>query len=213
MRISELAQRADLPVATVKFYLREHLLPSGRATAATQAEYDETHLARLRLVRALVGAAGLSLATVRSVLEVIDGGAGDVPTAVATVHEALGAGATAGEQDTARALDLLADLGWTVHPGSAAVRGLGAALTALTDAGFAIDAQTLRPYAQAARAIAESEVGRVPQHSPEDAAAYVVLGTILYEPVLLALRRLAQAQAFTAAAPAADHPTQKAPDR
>ena len=37
MRISELARRSGLPVATVKYYLREGLLPAGEPTAATQA--------------------------------------------------------------------------------------------------------------------------------------------------------------------------------
>ena len=37
MRISALAAAAGLPVATVKYYLREGLLQSGVATSATQA--------------------------------------------------------------------------------------------------------------------------------------------------------------------------------
>ena len=68
MRIAELSRRAGVPVPTVKYYLREGLLPPGRATAPTQAQYDETHEQRLRLVRALVEVAGLSLAAVRRVL-------------------------------------------------------------------------------------------------------------------------------------------------
>ena len=41
MRISTLAVAADLPVATVKYYLREGLLHPGVATSATQATYDD----------------------------------------------------------------------------------------------------------------------------------------------------------------------------
>ena len=37
MRISALAQATGLPVATVKYYLREGLLHPGVATSATQA--------------------------------------------------------------------------------------------------------------------------------------------------------------------------------
>ena len=61
MRISALAAEAGLPVATVKFYLREGLLHPGTATSATQAAYDAGHLQRLRLVRALLGPVGLSV--------------------------------------------------------------------------------------------------------------------------------------------------------
>jgi len=59
MRISQLSQASGVPVATIKYYLREGLLHDGRLTSATQAQYDETHLARLRLVRALLGAGGV----------------------------------------------------------------------------------------------------------------------------------------------------------
>ena len=72
MRISALAAEAGLPVATVKFYLREGLLHAGTATSATQATYDAGHLQRLRLVRALLGPVGLSVQQARSVLQLVD---------------------------------------------------------------------------------------------------------------------------------------------
>ncbi len=53
MRISELAARTGVPLATVKYYLREGLLMPGHATSATQAQYDDSHVRRLGLVRAL----------------------------------------------------------------------------------------------------------------------------------------------------------------
>ena len=49
MRISELAAVTGVTIPTIKFYLREGLLPSGVARAANQADYDETHVRRLRL--------------------------------------------------------------------------------------------------------------------------------------------------------------------
>ena len=72
MRISELSSRSGVPVATIKFYLREHVLHDGVRTAATQAQYDETHLARLALIRALIGVGGLSIARVQQVLHSIE---------------------------------------------------------------------------------------------------------------------------------------------
>lgn len=71
MRISELSRRSAVPTATIKFYLREGLLPPGRSTAATQAEYDETHIRRLRLIRALVGVRGLSVSAAKEVLDAL----------------------------------------------------------------------------------------------------------------------------------------------
>ncbi|MYU47619.1 MerR family transcriptional regulator, partial [Streptomyces sp. SID7803] len=52
MRLSELSERSGIATATIKYYLREGLLPPGERLSATQAEYDESHLRRLRLVRA-----------------------------------------------------------------------------------------------------------------------------------------------------------------
>ena len=86
MKISELARTAGLPVATVKYYLRDGLLPPGRSTSATQADYDETHVRRLRLVRALAEIGGLTLADVREVLATLDApGFG----AIARAHSSL----------------------------------------------------------------------------------------------------------------------------
>ncbi|WP_344447735.1 MerR family transcriptional regulator, partial [Kitasatospora nipponensis] len=72
MRISELSRRSGVPVATIKYYLREELVPAGVATSATQAEYDDHHLRRLRLARALIAVRGLSVSTTREVLRALD---------------------------------------------------------------------------------------------------------------------------------------------
>ena len=74
MRIAELGQESGLPVATVKYYLREELLQPGAPTAANRAEYDGRHLRRLRLIRILVEVGGLSLRQVGAVLAAIDEG-------------------------------------------------------------------------------------------------------------------------------------------
>ena len=88
MRISELSSETGVPVATIKFYLRENLLHDGVRTAATQAQYDQTHVARLRLIRALLGPGGLSVAAAHQVLRAIE----EPPD---SIHELLGIAATA----------------------------------------------------------------------------------------------------------------------
>ena len=67
MRISELASRAGVPLPTVKYYLREGLLMPGRVTSATQAQYDDRHVRRLGLVRALA-AQGLPLDRINTIV-------------------------------------------------------------------------------------------------------------------------------------------------
>lgn len=192
MRISELARTTGVPVATVKYYLRAGLLPPGRATGATQAQYDELHVRRLRLARALVQVGGLSVAAARDVLAAVD-------TAVdGSLHDVLGA-AHSGlppklekEAEPDRALSLARRLGWRVHPEAPSLLQLEHALRALDEVGAPASDDRLGEYAAAARRIAEIDVCAVPTTSPDEAATTVVVGTVLWEPVLLALRRMAQ---------------------
>src|SRR5680860_970055 len=187
MRISELSRTTGVALATIKYYLREGLLPPGLQTSATQATYGEHHVERLRLVRALVEVGGLSIATVRDVLGCLD----DEPH---TLHRALGAAHSAlpphAEQsvDAGPARELVDALGWHVHDTAPALRHLARAMTALEEVGMPLD--RLQTYAQAAHAVAETDVAAVPDASRAEAVRNVVVGTVLYEPVLLALRRL-----------------------
>ena len=165
MRISELSSRTEIPVATIKFYQRENLLHDGVLTAATQAQYDQSHVARLRLIRALIGPGGLSIAAAHQVIQAIE----EPPE---SVHELLGVAA-------------------------AAVAGpnLDDALRALDEAGFTLPEGALDLYQDHMRQIAEFEIDNVPTESPAAAVRYVVLGTVLLEPVILALRRAAEEEA------------------
>lgn len=191
MKISALSEASGVPLATIKFYLREGLLHAGRRTSATQASYDDTHLARLRLVRALVDVAGLSVAATRQVV---------LSLHAETLHEALGSaqGALPPRVDEAEAVDLeparevVRSRGWAVHEGSAAFQQLAVALRATAEVGLAMTAERADAYGRAAEVVAAVDVDGVPTDSREDAVAYAVAGTVLYEPVLLAMRRLAQ---------------------
>ena len=198
MRISELARAAGVPVATVKFYLRDGLLPPGRATSATQAEYDESHVRRLRLVRALAEIGGLALADVRDVLAVLDSGPGF--WAIAKAHSAMPPLAPEGT-GTARAQALMAELGWTVDPRSTALARLEAALDALEAVGLDPTPRKLALYARAALDVAGYDISSTPTGSPSEVIEHVVVGTVLWEPVLVSLRRLAQQHLFYANRP------------
>jgi hypothetical protein len=47
-------------VPTIKYYVREGLLPPGQLASPNQTQYDNSHLRRLRLIRALTEVGGLS---------------------------------------------------------------------------------------------------------------------------------------------------------
>ena len=72
MRMSELAERTGLPVATLKFYLRERLLMPGTSVSATRSEYGEQHVRRALNARALTESVGLSVQQAREVFRLID---------------------------------------------------------------------------------------------------------------------------------------------
>lgn len=194
MKISELASATDLAVPTLKYYLREGVLHPGEVRSRTQASYDDSHVERVRLVRALTGVGGLSIAAVRRVLEVIEApgvGPTDVmAAAAASLYEPKPEPAPA-EADGSSARELVDDLGWHIYPDDPALTALDDAWSACSDAGIGLDAARMRRYATSMHRVAETDVSSVPA-DPAGAVRQVVLGTVLVDPVLLSLRRLAQ---------------------
>lgn len=73
MRIGVLAARAGLTTKTVRYYEDAGLLPPPPRTPAGYRDYSPPALARLAFVRS-AQAAGLTLAEIRSVLAIRDGG-------------------------------------------------------------------------------------------------------------------------------------------
>jgi len=196
MRISELARQSGLPVATIKFYLREGLLPAGTPISRTQAEYSDAHLERLRLIRALRDIADLPVATVGTVLAAVDDEEiplldllGVTQTAVAGFK-----GSTPPtEAGAVLAAKLLADLNWTLTDDSPLVDSLARVLDVLHGEGEPVDAESLRPWADAARAVAEVEMDHIPVTAPRAEAAHTVaVGTVIYGELLAQLRLAAQ---------------------
>jgi DNA-binding transcriptional MerR regulator len=214
MRIGELARRGGVPVGTVKYYLREGLLPPGTPTAATQAVYDERHVQRLALVRVLVGVGGLSIAAVRRVLAAIDDPPEAMHELLGVAAEALGpSGVDADAESLERARALVRRWGWVVDPDSATMGQLAAALSGVGAIGVADGDGLLDRYARLMAELAEGDLALVPTDPPQEAVRFVVTAVVLLEPLLLAMRRLAQqdasARRFGAPAkcvePAAEH--------
>ncbi|QCQ17444.1 MerR family transcriptional regulator [Microbacterium sp. RG1] len=188
MRISELAERTNVPLPTLKFYVREGLL-RGRTTAPNQAVYDERHVDRVRLIGALTGAAAMSLAQARAVLEVLDDGVDPVAAmgrAVATMTPATDDPVT--HSGEARRL------GIQVPEDYPAVQQLDAAAAAVQAAGLPWNEEIAARYIAPLRQLAAAELMPLSDMDRGEAVAYAVLGTALYEPVILALRRLLHAE-------------------
>ncbi|MGW2725028.1 MerR family transcriptional regulator [Streptomyces sp. NPDC001492] len=195
MRMSELSRRSGTSVTTIKYYIREGLLPPGRQTAATQAEYDDQHLRRLRLIRALVGVRGLSVSTARDVLSALAEHTDDTHRVLGL---ALGAIRLAGEPaadspETAEVDELVEELGWNVHQAAPARADLAETLTSLRTLGAPLALHTLLPYARLAEQTAALDLDQLDgMQDPLELAERALLLTVLLEPALLALRRMAQ---------------------
>ncbi len=73
MRIGEVAAGAGVPAKTIRFWEDQHLLPQPARTAAGYRDYHPAILERLAFIRH-AQAAGLTLAHIRQVLDIRDGG-------------------------------------------------------------------------------------------------------------------------------------------
>ncbi|MEV0384220.1 MerR family transcriptional regulator [Nonomuraea sp. NPDC050643] len=196
MRISELSAKSGVALPTIKYYLREGLLHSGEQTAATRAEYDESHLRRLRLVRALLEVGRLSVASIKKVIAAVEDESLPTHQMLGIAHYALSPAVEPepGEEwrrARAQVDDLVAGLGWDVQPDAPTRDELTQTLVRMHQLGLPID---LAPYAEAARKlVAEVEMDTIPFQGPRDAAVEaLVLGTVLYGRALDTLRRMAQ---------------------
>ncbi|MGY0071657.1 MerR family transcriptional regulator [Streptomyces sp. QTS137] len=204
MKVSELSRRTGVQVPLIKYYLREGLLPPGRATASNQADYGEDHVHRLRFIRTLIGTRGLSTSATKEILDAITAEQEDLHQVFGIV---LGVRPTKKEEGTgterpskepepeglADARKLIAEMEWEVSQGNPAARTLAEVLAALADLGADIDWRGLLPYARLADSIADVDVEQM--RGERDLLAQAeraVLVSILLEPALLALRRLAQ---------------------
>lgn len=68
LTISEVAERSGVPIATIKFYIREGLLPRPRTAGRTVGRYNSTFLSRLEVIRELRNRWHLSLREIAELL-------------------------------------------------------------------------------------------------------------------------------------------------
>lgn len=201
MRLSELSEQSGVKTATIKYYLREGLLPPGQRVSATRAEYDETHLRRLRLVRALLQVGRLPVATAREVLGHVDD---ESPGRTIRLGAALWALPHSPEPDeeapetaaaTAEVERLLDRLGWSTarEVGSPSHRSLVASLATLIRLGYPCRGDYLADHAHLMHEAAVRDLDMMETYATQsEQVEMAVASAVLYEPLMAALRRLAQ---------------------
>lgn len=206
MKISDLSRQSGVPLATLKYYLREGLLPPGASTGPNQARYGEEHLRRLRLIRMLQEVGGLSLAAIKEVVSRIDSYEPQTLDVLQSAVDALAVRspeqqqgeATREWQEAAREVDAFLDqVGWPTRATSTARKQLVDVLIQLRQLYPGLPVTAYFPYVRAAGEVAQEEVAHIMealQADPSEALEAVVLGTVLWEPVFTALRRIAHEQ-------------------
>jgi DNA-binding transcriptional MerR regulator len=197
-RVAELSRRSGISVATIKYYLREALLPPGELTSPNQARYGEHHVHRLRLIRALIELAQVPIAGTRAVLEALDSDV-SLHERLGAVHRAVAPGRKLTASDRARdaaaeeVRELLDRRRWTVGPDAPAIATLVETIAAMRSLGQDHLVGHLDAYADAVERLAELEVSAVTARPGQDRIAEsVVIGTILGEMLIASLRLLAQ---------------------
>ncbi|WP_309615066.1 MerR family transcriptional regulator [Salinibacterium sp.] len=196
--MSELSDRSGVSVASIKFYQREELLPEPERTSPNQSRYEDGHVERLRLVRALIDVGGLSVAAVRQVLAAAEA---DIPLdwAMGVAQHAIPGSVELPDESSAglREIDgVVAELGWNVSTDNP-----GRAMAArVIDSYLQLDHEellsVLPEYSRAAAIVASVDLASVAlQPDRARMAETVVVGTVLGDSLLAGLRRMAQEDA------------------
>lgn len=201
MRMGELSQVSGVAVATLKFYLREGLLHPGEHTAVNQADYDESHVKRVKLVQALLYLGRLSIADTRRVIVAVDDEALPIHEAFGIAQDAMVPARDRSSERYASALDdvdeFVARHGLRVRPDAAVRQMLADALVGLEEC------QVLPPGLEVDAALFDDLVGPLVQRAAAEVATtpvaatrseqveHTVVGTIVFEVAYAALRRMA----------------------
>jgi DNA-binding transcriptional MerR regulator len=200
VRISELSEATRVPVATIKYYLRERLLPAGDKRTQRLTEYDDRHVRRLGLLRLLREVGQVPVEGLRRLVQASE--ATETP-----LHELFAAAATAlapappppGElrpytRDLADRLTAAA--GWTdVAPDHPDRENLAALLERVaTYDTHPRDPGEITPYLRFADEIARYEIAHLDGSKDRlGLLEEMVVGQVVFGEVLATLRRLAEA--------------------
>lgn len=196
MRISELAEQSGVSVATIKYYLREGLLPHGNKVGERRAEYGDRHVARLRLLRVLREVGDISVADLKEIVAAVQNESLTMHQTYGAAYDALvrKSGAVSAEMRVL-AQQVVQQAGWTyVRPDSPALDDLAGLLGTIIELGAMFDMNYAATYLGLIDALAAYEVSRLDtaeRIEDRDAVVqYMVVGEVVGGQLLLSLRRI-----------------------
>lgn len=196
MQLSELSERSGVTPASIKYYLREGLLPPGEAVHATRAEYSARHLERLELIQALRQIVGLNIGQIRGLVNKADDGAPrlDLLAAVQRVVLDLGNYTASIGGKAAEATGAVVRLrGWPDFP-SDARNALTAHLELMASLNVPVSGTVMETYSKAMDDVAGLDIAATT--APESTDRLILtaaVGMHMHSQLLLKLLALAQA--------------------
>jgi len=198
MRISELSKQSDVRLPTIKYYIREGMLPAGMPLGPRDAEYDAGHLERLEIIRNLREIAQLSIETIKRLLIAADDPSIPLHLLAGIAHAAILPSASTSTAEpntnaTILASQFYTQLGWAIPEQHPVFAQTGRLLGLLKVNNAPHTAADLQLYAQAAAILTQTELGVTRTEGSRLLLVHdVVIGTYLSNELLLTLHMAAQ---------------------
>ena len=178
MRISELSEQTGVPVPTIKYYLREGLLPEGDKRTPRLTDYDDRHVRRLELLRILRDVGDVPVDGLKRMVAATE-------TSGTSVHELFAVAADA----------IISQAGWHHVREDSADRDNLAATLRLVGAfdTHPRDPGEIAPYVAIADQIARHEIANLDDTKDRiGLLEEMIVGQVVFATVLTTLRRLAE---------------------
>jgi DNA-binding transcriptional MerR regulator len=196
MQLKELSGQTGISAASIKYYLREGLLPAGQTVHATRAQYSAKHVERLELIQALRRIVGLNIEQIRSLLKMADDGAPRLALLAAVQRVVLDLDTpAAGNGDLhAPAADAVVRLrNWPDYP-SDARNALNAHLELMKSLNVPVSVDVLDTYSKAMDDVAGLDIAATTAPGSVDQLILTAaVGMHMHSQLLLKLLALAQA--------------------
>jgi DNA-binding transcriptional MerR regulator len=198
VRISELSERTGVPVPTIKYYLREGLLPEGDKRTPRLTEYDDRHVRRLGLLRVLRDVGDVPVEGLKRLVAATET-RGTVHDLFAVAADALAPAPPApgpGRAETRAMADaVIAHAGWDrVREDSVDRDNLAATLEMVGSFDtHPRDPAEIAPYVAMADRLARHEIANLDDHKDRvGLLEEMIVGQVVFASVLTTLRRLAE---------------------
>jgi DNA-binding transcriptional MerR regulator len=196
MQLKELSGQTGVSPASIKYYLREGLLPAGETVHATRAQYSARHVERLELIQALRRIVGLNIEQIRGLLKMADDGVPRLALLAAVQRVVLGLDTPAanGGDVPASATDAVVRLrNWPDYP-SDARNALNAHLELMKSLNVPVSGDVLDTYSKAMDDVAGLDIAATTApDSVDQLILTAAVGMHMHSQLLLKLLALAQA--------------------